>query len=59
MPDGERPFRTTVDFMGIGEHVEGYNGHLGQIMTGLYTNFGIEGLLTARKESDVPAGTDN
>lgn len=48
-PYGEKPFRTTVDFIGMGEHVQKYNEHLEQVMTGLYTNFGINGLLTVKK----------
>ncbi len=45
---GEKPFRTTVDFIGMGEHVEKYNEHLSQVTTGLYTNFGIAGMLTVK-----------
>jgi len=49
MPKGEKPFRTTVDFMGMGDHIQKYNEHLEQIMTGLYTNFGTQGLLSVKK----------
>ncbi len=45
-PTGEKPFRTTVDFIGMGDHVAKYNEHLGQVTTGLYTNFGIIGMLS-------------
>lgn len=48
-PYGDKPFRTTVDFIGMGDYVQKYNEHLEQIMTGLYTNFGINGLLTVKK----------
>ncbi|MDL5047673.1 SDR family oxidoreductase [Oscillatoria amoena NRMC-F 0135] len=48
-PYGEKPFRTTVDFLGMGDHVQKYNEHLEQVMTGLYTNFGISGLLSVKK----------
>jgi NAD(P)-dependent dehydrogenase (short-subunit alcohol dehydrogenase family) len=48
-PYGEKPFRTTVDFIGMGEFVQKYNEHLEQVMTGLYTNFGINGLLSVKK----------
>jgi NAD(P)-dependent dehydrogenase (short-subunit alcohol dehydrogenase family) len=48
-PKGEKPFRSTVDFIGMGEHVQKYNEHLEQIMTGLYTNFGSQKLLTVSK----------
>jgi len=49
MPYGEKPFRTTVDFIGMSEHIIKYNEHLEQIMTGLYTNFGMNGLLSVKK----------
>jgi NAD(P)-dependent dehydrogenase (short-subunit alcohol dehydrogenase family) len=48
-PFGEKPFRTTVDFIGMGDHVEKYNEQLAQITTGLYTNFGIAGMLSVKK----------
>lgn len=48
-PHGQRPFRTTVDFIGMADHITKYNDHLEQIMTGLYTNFGIGGLLNAKQ----------
>jgi NAD(P)-dependent dehydrogenase (short-subunit alcohol dehydrogenase family) len=49
IPVGEKPFRTTVDFIGMGDHVQKYNEHLGQVTTGLYNNFGIAGMLTVQK----------
>jgi NAD(P)-dependent dehydrogenase (short-subunit alcohol dehydrogenase family) len=48
-PYGEKPFRTTVDFIGMAEHIQKYNDHLEQIMSGVYSNFGMNGLLTVRK----------
>jgi NAD(P)-dependent dehydrogenase (short-subunit alcohol dehydrogenase family) len=48
-PYGEKPFRTPVDFIGMGDLVQKYNEHLEQITTGLYTNFGMTGLLTVKK----------
>jgi NAD(P)-dependent dehydrogenase (short-subunit alcohol dehydrogenase family) len=48
MPVGEKPFRTTVDFIGMGDHVQKYNEHLGQVTTGLYTNFGIANMLSVK-----------
>jgi NAD(P)-dependent dehydrogenase (short-subunit alcohol dehydrogenase family) len=48
-PKGERPFRTTVDFIGMADHIQKYNEHLEQIMTGLYTNFGMLGMLSVKK----------
>ena len=44
-PVGEKPFRTTVDFIGMGDHIVPYNAALEQIMTGLYGNFGMANLL--------------
>jgi NAD(P)-dependent dehydrogenase (short-subunit alcohol dehydrogenase family) len=49
LPVGEKPFRTTVDFIGMGDHVQKYNEHLGQVTMGLYTNFGISGMLSVQK----------
>lgn len=46
---GEKPFRTVVDFMGMADHIQKYNEHHEQIMTGLYTNFGTQGMLSVRK----------
>jgi NAD(P)-dependent dehydrogenase (short-subunit alcohol dehydrogenase family) len=44
-PAGERRFRTVVDKMGMGDHIEGYNEKLDQVTTGIYTAFGMEGML--------------
>ncbi len=49
LPYGEKPFRTTVDFIGMGDFVEKYNDHLSQVTQGLYTNFGIVGMLSVKK----------
>lgn len=49
LPKGERPFRTPVDFIGMGELIQKYNEHLEQITTGLLTNFGSQGLLKVKK----------
>lgn len=48
-PYGEKPFRTTVDFIGMGDHVQKYNDHLEQVTQGLYGNFGIAGMLSVKK----------
>ena len=48
-PLGEKPFRTTVDFIGMGDHVDKYNEHLSQVTQGLYTNFGIVEMLSVKK----------
>ena len=47
-PKGDKPFRTAVDFIGMADHIQKYNEHLEQIMTGLYTNFGTQGMLSVR-----------
>jgi NAD(P)-dependent dehydrogenase (short-subunit alcohol dehydrogenase family) len=49
IPLGEKPFRTTVDFIGMGDHVQKYNEHLGQVTQGLYGNFGIAGMLQVQQ----------
>ena len=48
-PRGERPFRTIVDKMGMGEHIGGYNDHLDKVTAGIYTAFGIGHLLKVKK----------
>ena len=48
-PVGEKPFRTVVDKMGMGEPLKGYNEQLGQITHGVYSSFGIEGMLSVKK----------
>lgn len=50
-PAGQRPFRTVVDKMGMGDHIEGYNDHLEQVTKGVYTAFGTDGLLTLNTEA--------
>jgi NAD(P)-dependent dehydrogenase (short-subunit alcohol dehydrogenase family) len=49
LPYGEKPFRTAVDFIGMGEHVSKLNELQGGIMEGLYGNFGIAGMLQVSK----------
>ncbi len=44
-PKGEKPFRTVVDNMGMGEPLKNYNEMLHNITKGIYQNFGIEGML--------------
>ncbi len=44
-PAGERPFRTVVDKMGMGEPIEAYNQHLAEVTTGIYTAFGTSDML--------------
>lgn len=44
-PAGQRPFRTIVDKMGMGDHVQSYNDHLAKLTSGIYQAFGIGHLL--------------
>ncbi len=51
---GERPFRTEVDRIGMAEPLKGYNDHLAQVTSGLFTNLGMEDMLklkTSGKEA--------
>jgi NAD(P)-dependent dehydrogenase (short-subunit alcohol dehydrogenase family) len=45
LPRGERPLRTTVDALGMGAAVNGYNDTLHGLTAGLYKNFGMDHLL--------------
>jgi NAD(P)-dependent dehydrogenase (short-subunit alcohol dehydrogenase family) len=45
---GERPFRTVVDSMGMGEPVKQANELQGQITHGIFSAFGIEGMLSVK-----------
>ena len=44
-PAGERPFRTVVDKMGMGDPINGYNHQLSQITSGIYNAFGMGDML--------------
>ena len=44
-PAGQRPFRSVVDKMGMGDHIMGYNEHLEKITSGIFSAFGIEHML--------------
>jgi NAD(P)-dependent dehydrogenase (short-subunit alcohol dehydrogenase family) len=44
-PKGERPLRTTVDALGMGAAVNGYNDALAGLTAGLYKNFGMDHML--------------
>ena len=50
-PFGERPLRTTVDKMGMGEHLEGYNDHISKVTDGIYSAFHINHLLEVNRDS--------
>ncbi len=47
-PAGQRPFRTVVDRMGMGEPIEAYNQHLAEVTTGIYTAFGTADMLNLK-----------
>ena len=46
MPKAERPYRTVVDKMGMGDHIKPYNEGLHQLTAGIYGAFGIDDMLT-------------
>ncbi|MEM9326753.1 MAG: SDR family NAD(P)-dependent oxidoreductase [Bacteroidota bacterium] len=48
-PAGERPFRTTVDKMGMGDHISPYNDQLEQVMQGIYGAFGMGDMLKVKE----------
>jgi NAD(P)-dependent dehydrogenase (short-subunit alcohol dehydrogenase family) len=48
-PKGEKPFRMPVDFIGMSDPIHAYNDYLEKIMTGLYTNFGMQGMLRVKR----------
>lgn len=45
MPFGNKPFRTVVDFTGVGSQIERYNDVLHDVTRTLMTNFGSERML--------------
>ncbi|MDJ0782399.1 MAG: SDR family NAD(P)-dependent oxidoreductase [Desulfosarcinaceae bacterium] len=45
MPPAQRPFRTVVDKMGMGDHFAGYNAQLAQITAAIYHAFGMGDML--------------
>lgn len=48
-PYTERPFRTVVDYMGMGDHIKNYNEMSQNITHGIYSAFGTEGMLKIEK----------
>lgn len=44
-PAGQRPFRTTVDTMGMGDAIQPYNEHAEKMTAGLYSAIGMDGML--------------
>ncbi|MEM6379845.1 MAG: SDR family oxidoreductase [Bacteroidota bacterium] len=49
MPYGQKPMRTVVDYMGMGEHIEKYNEVLHNLTFGIYSAFGNEGMLSIKE----------
>ena len=47
-PAGERPFRTTVDKMGMGDQIDPYNDKLEEVTRGIYSAFGMDGMLNLK-----------
>ncbi|MEM7732105.1 MAG: SDR family oxidoreductase [Pseudomonadota bacterium] len=50
-PAGSRRFRTTVDTIGMGALVDPMNGQLSDAIRALFTNMGIDGMLTLNTAS--------
>ncbi len=53
IPDGERPLRTVVDNMGMGDPIQGYNEQLDQITAGIYNAFGMGDMLNLKVKEKV------
>jgi NAD(P)-dependent dehydrogenase (short-subunit alcohol dehydrogenase family) len=48
-PAGQRPFRTVVDKLGMGEPIEAYNQQLAGITSGIYNAFGMADMLELKQ----------
>lgn len=48
-PAGQRKFRTVVDTMGMGEHIEGYNNQHERLTSEIFNTFGIENMLKLQR----------
>ena len=55
MAPGSRPFRTEVDRVGMGDPIKDYNDHLAKVTEGLFTNFGMEGMLKLNTDTSKAA----
>ncbi len=49
IPHGEKPLRTIVDYTLMGEHINKYNEMLHNVTLGIFSAFGIEGMLHIKK----------
>jgi NAD(P)-dependent dehydrogenase (short-subunit alcohol dehydrogenase family) len=47
-PAEQRPFRTIVDFMGWRDGIQNYNDQFEQLTQGIYSAFGMEGMLKVK-----------
>ena len=52
---GTRPFRTTVDKIGMGEPIIAYNDHLNEVTKGIYGAFGMDGMLSVNTAAGKPS----
>lgn len=52
LPYGEKPLRTTIDFLGMGDAVHQFNEVHGKITHGVYANLGTDGMLSVKKTKD-------
>ena len=50
-PAGERPFRTVVDKMGMGDPIKDYNQQAEQLTQGIYSAFGMQDMLEVKVPS--------
>ena len=48
LPHGEKPFRTVVDYMGMGSHIGPYNNALEKLTEGIYSVFGNDDMLKVK-----------
>lgn len=48
LPKGEKPFRTVVDKLGMGDPIKPYNDSLNQITHGIFSAFGLEKMLNVK-----------
>ena len=56
MPVGEKPMRTVVDKMGMGDHLNPYNDQLDQIHHGIFSAFGMEQMLSVQSAEEPQEG---
>jgi len=49
LPRGERPFRTVVDGLGMGSHIERINETSDEVVEGIYGAFGMAGMLRIKE----------